>query len=97
MITIGARMTTLRTCVCGLLVYRSEKGIKNHGTQTRSGHLIRLEWPSGDRYYCIGKTIDGRCIPGRRRRPAKSNKDTYHLSDKLWAEIEAMGPTALGF
>ena len=79
-------------CVCGLLVYLSEKGIKNHGTQIRSGHLIRILWPSGDRSYCIGKTIDGRCIPGRRRRPAKSNKDTYHLSDKLWAEIEAMDP-----
>ena len=79
-------------CVCGLLVYLSEKGIKNHGTKIRSGHLIRILWPSGDRSYCIGKTPDGRCIPGRRRRPAKSNKDTYHLSDKLWAEIEAMDP-----
>ena len=78
--------------VCGLIVYLSEKGIKNHGSQIRSGHLIRILWPSGDRSYCIGKTPDGRCIPGKRRRPAKSNKDTYHLSDKLWAEIEAMDP-----
>ena len=79
-------------CVCGLLVYLSEKGVKNHGTQLRSGHFLKLLWPSGDRYYCIGKSPSGECIPGKRRRPAKSNKDTYHLSDKLWAEIEAMDP-----
>ena len=78
--------------VCGLLVYLSEKGIKNHGTQSRSGHLIALSWPSGDATFCIGKTADGKCIPGRRRKPAKSKSDTYHLSDKLWAEIEARDP-----
>ena len=78
-------------CVSGLLVLLSEKGVKNHGTQLRSGHFLKLLWPSGDRYYCIGKTPSGECIPGKRRR-AKSNKDTYHLSDKLWAEIEAMDP-----
>ena len=75
--------------VCGLLVYLSEKGVKNHGSRARSGHLITMMWPSGDATYCIGKTPDGKCIPGRHRRPAKSNSDTYHLSDKLWAEIEA--------
>ena len=80
-------------CVCGLLVYLSEKGVKNHGTQLRSGHFLKLLWPSGDRFYCIGKSPSGECIPGKRRKPAKSNKkDTYHLSDKLWAEIEAMDP-----
>ena len=77
-------------CVSGLLVLLSEKGVKNHGTQLRSGHFIKLLWPSGDRYYCIGKFPSGDCIPGKRRKPAKSNKDTYHLSDKLWAEIEAL-------
>ena len=77
-------------CVSGLLVLLSEKGVKNHGTQLRSGHFLKLLWPSGDRYYCIGKSTSGECIPGRRRKPAKSNKDTYHLSDKLWAEIEAL-------
>ena len=79
-------------CVSGLLVLLSEKGVKNHGTQLRSGHFLKLLWPSGDRFYCIGKSPSGECIPGKRRRPAKSNKDTYHLSDKLWAEIEAMDP-----
>ena len=75
--------------VCGLLVYLSEKGIKNHGSQIRSGHLISLACPSGDATFCIGKTPEGKCIPGKRRKPAKSNNDTYHLSDRLWAEIEA--------
>ena len=79
-------------CTVGLLVYLSEKGVKNHGSRIRSGHLIRMEWPSGDRYYCIGKTPDGRCIPGHRRRPKKSNNNTYHLSDRLWAEIKATDP-----
>ena len=79
-------------CVSGLLVLLSEKGVKNHGTQLRSGHFVKLLWPSGDKFFCIGKSPSGDCIPGKRRRPAKSNKDTYHLSDKLWAEIEAMDP-----
>ena len=77
---------------CGLLVYLSEKGIKNHGTAMRSGHLINLSWPSGDATFCIVKTRDGKCIPGKRRKPAKSKQDTYHLSDKLWAEIGARDP-----
>ena len=77
-------------CVSGLLVLLSEKGVKNHGTQLRSGHFLKLLWPSGDRYYCIGKSPSGDCIPGKKRKPAKSNKDTYHLSDRLWAEIEAL-------
>ena len=77
-------------CVSGLLVLLSEKGIKNHGTRIRSGHFLKLLWPSGDRYYCIGKSPEGECIPGKKRKPAKSNNNTYKLSDKLWAEIEAL-------
>ena len=77
-------------CVSGLLVLLSEKGVKNHGTRIRSGHLIRILWPSGDSYYCIGKSPSGECIPGKHRKPAKSNNNTYKLSDKLWAELEAL-------
>ena len=77
-------------CVCGLLVLLSEKGIKNHGNRLRSGHFLKMLWPSGDRYYCIGKSPSGECIPGTRRKPASSPNQTYKLSDKLWAEIEAL-------
>ena len=76
--------------VAGVLVYLSRKGVKNHGTRERSGHLIKVLWPSGNTYYCRGKDIHGRCISGLYQRPPKSNKDTYHLSDKLWAELEAL-------
>ena len=77
----------LANCALGCIVLLSEKGIKAHGTKTRSGHFIRLLWPSGDKIFCIGKTPDGHCIPGHRRRPKSSNNNTYKLSDQLWKEI----------
>ena len=74
--------------VAGVLVYLANKGVKTHGTRERSGHRMSIVWPSGNTYYCRGKDINGRCIPGRHKRPAKPQKDTYRISDALWDELE---------
>ena len=76
--------------VAGVLVYLANKGVKTHGTRARSGHFISVLWPSGNSYYCTGKDKYGRCVPGRYLRPPKPEKDTYHLSDALWAELETL-------
>ena len=76
--------------VAGVLVYLANKGVKTHGTRSRSGHFISVLWPSGNSYYCTGKDQHGRCIPGQYKRPPKPEKDTYHLSNALWAELEQL-------
>ena len=41
-------------------------------------------------FYCTGKDKYGRCVPGKYKRPPKPEKDTYHLSNALWAELEQL-------
>ena len=74
--------------VAGCIVHLSLKGVKTHGTREKSGHLISVLWPSGDQYFCRGKDINGRCIPGKFKRAKPQKDSSYALSDKLWAELE---------
>ena len=60
-------------CVSGLLVLLSEKGVKNHGTQLRSGHFLKLLWPRRrpvllHRQVPLGGVYSGQTSPPPRNR-----------------------------